>query len=122
MRLVVFPGSMAQRVWVFWQGWGWLVPVIALGGLALTQLVTEALYGPGSYSTRPAAQALGVSVAVVALWLAGHGLEARRRRLAADAGGPEPRSPGRADSFYAVPMKGWAYLGAGLYALMEIWA
>lgn len=112
---------MDRRVFVYWTGRGWLVPVIPLGSLALAQLVTEAISGPDSYSSNPVAQALGVSVAVGALWLAGHAFEARRRRLAAAAGEPEPRSPGRADSFYFVPMKGWAYIAAGLYALVELW-
>lgn len=112
---------MDRRVFVYWNGWGWLVPVITLGSLALTQLITEALSGPDSYASNSVAQALGVSISVCALWGAGHAFEARRRRLAAAAGEPEPRSPGRADSFYLVPMKGWAYLAAGLYALVELW-
>jgi membrane protein YqaA with SNARE-associated domain len=98
---------------VFWKGWGWLVAVLFIGPLMLTQLLVDAVAGRGTYSQH--ANTFGTVAALlgaVMVWLLG-------RRL------NERDSPGAtsnfqvAHTFMFLRMEYWAVLFLG-FAVLNI--
>lgn len=103
---------------IIWSGLGYLAAAITFGACLLAQLVFDARFGDGFYSSHPWAVGLGLLVGGVISSLVGFVLKARKDREVVD-----PQTGQRLvinlsqHSFFFVPMH-WAGIAIALIGLI----
>ncbi len=82
---------------IIWRGWGILVPVVLLLGLATVQLIVDRLFGDGFYTQTKSVQSMAIIGISVAIGLCGFSMN-------------RGRSYGERHSFFFIPVEYWGII------------
>ncbi|MCG8459152.1 MAG: hypothetical protein MI919_22990 [Holophagales bacterium] len=94
---------------IVWSGWGILVPILVFLVLIATQLVTEALFGKGSYGASEHAQAIAFAVSAVLVGLVGTYMN-RKIRIEIDEVTGDGFNVQSRHSFFFIPFQYWGLI------------
>jgi hypothetical protein len=108
---------------LIWRGWGILVAVVAFLGLVLMQLVADALYGSGTYSSQTGRWApLGLLLAAAILWPLGRRLNGGEKRQLVDPRTGETFEVRREHSLFFIRMEYWAAILAAVALVVFVYS
>lgn len=98
-------------LFAIWTGWGILVPLLVGAGLALTQLVMNAIFGPNYYETHNDVGGwIGVGIAVISIWFIGKKLNDKPGRTLIDKQTGKEIIFKRRHTFFFINMEYWAII------------
>ena len=100
---------------VFWRGLGWLVPVIVLGVMILTQLAVDAFYGDGFYTANTWPKSAAVILAALSIGLLGFYLNHVKRGSLVDEETGEALGKAPSHTLFFVPIEYWAVITLALF-------
>ena len=100
---------------IVWRGYGWLVPVIIFGALALSQLSVDALYGDGFYKANTWPKQAGTVAGAILIGALGYFLNHVRRAYLVDEETGEPVGKAPSHSLFFIPVEYWSVITLGLF-------
>ena len=95
---------------VVWRGLGWLVPVLVIAALILTQLSVDALYGDGFYTANAWPKQAAFIVAALSIGLLGFVLNYMKRQMLFDEETGEALGKAPSHSLFFIPIEFWAII------------
>lgn len=111
---------------IIWSGHGYLVPVLGIASLVVTQLLTDLVMGGGYYTEHAWPKVVAGLIALVALWVVGNRLHAGvERRLVDPVTGEEVVLLPPSHTFFFIKVHHWAVvnllliLGVLVYAALS---
>lgn len=93
---------------IFWRGLGWLVPVVSLGAMIMSQLAIDAVYGDGFYTATAWPKDAAVVFTALSIVLLGLYLNHVKRRTLVDEETGEVLGKAPLHSFLFIPIEYWA--------------
>lgn len=102
-----------------WDGFGFLVPIIAIIGFCLGLGIMDLIYGAEYCSQKPWTRIVASWVPSLPLWLIGSALFRTSSRATPDERSHEPYQSGH-DTFLFLQFRHWAILVPALYASLEV--
>jgi hypothetical protein len=93
---------------VVWRGFGWLVPVIVVAALILTQLSVDAVHGEGFYTANAWPKTVAFVAAAICVGLLGLFLNYMKRQVLVDDETGEAVGKAPAHSLFFIPVEYWA--------------
>ena len=100
---------------IVWRGFGWLVPVIVIAALILTQLAVDAVYGQGFYTANAWPKQAAFIAAAVFVGLLGVFLNHMRRGLLIDEETGEVVGKAPSHTLFFIPVEYWAVIVLALF-------
>ena len=100
---------------IVWRGYGWLVPVIIFGALALSQLSVDALYGDGFYKATTWPKQAGTVAGAILIGALGYFLNHVRRAYLVDEESGEVVGKVPSHSLFFIPVEYWSVITLGLF-------
>lgn len=100
---------------IIWRGYGWLVPVVILGVMALSQLAVNALYGDGFYTANAWPKNVAVILAALSIGLLGLYLNYIKRRTLVDEETGEDLGKSPSHYLFFIPIEYWAVITLALF-------
>lgn len=95
---------------VVWRGFGWLVPVIVIAALILSQLSVDVVYGEGFYTANAWPKQAAFIVAAISVGLLGFFLNHAKRQLLVDEETGEVLGKAPSHSLFFIPIEYWAII------------
>lgn len=102
---------------LMWRGVGWLVPVIAVASLLVTQVVINLIFGAGSYQEFPWAKDVAIILGMIFIGLAGWNFNYRKRTTHKDPV-TELTTKSPQHHFLFIPIQYWVLI----MPLFFVWA
>ena len=99
---------------VVWRGFGWLVPVVVIAALILTQLSVDAVHGEGFYTANAWPKQAAFIVAAFSIGILGFFLNHQKRRMLFDEETGEALGKAPAHSLFFIPIEYWAIAALAL--------
>jgi hypothetical protein len=100
---------------IIWNGWGFLVAVIAFACLLASEAATEAAFADSRYYQQHGwPKMVAFLIAALLVWLLNFCLSGRRSRIAIDVETHQPLVLRADDSLFFIPLRYWAPLLIGL--------
>ena len=105
-----------------WQRFGFLVPVIGIGMLVLTQLLLNALFGDGTYERNSDMYSVCATLASAAAiyWLSVERAKHEKPRTLVDPETSEQVTIHSTSTFFFIPLRIWPFIFIGLAIVMVI--
>ena len=100
---------------VVWRGFGWLVPVVVIAALILSQLSVDAVYGDGFYTANAWPKQAAFVLAAVLIGLLGFFLNYTKRQILIDEESGEELGKAPAHSLFFIPIEYWAIIVLALF-------
>ncbi len=100
---------------IVWRGLGWLVPVLVIAALILTQLAVDAVYGQGFYTANAWPKQAAFIAAAVFVGLLGVFLNHMRRGLLIDEETGEVVGKAPSHTLFFIPVEYWAVIVLALF-------
>lgn len=98
---------------IFWTGWGFLVPVILGASFVLMQTGLNAIMGPYTYESAEWPKIIASILTCISVWFVGRYFNNKPRRVLIDKKtGHEVLFKPR-NTFFFIPMEYWAFIIAG---------
>lgn len=103
---------------IIWRGLGWLVPVIFIAAIVLSQLSLDSIYGEGFYTNNEWPKSLAILVCSVVIAYLGYTLNHRKRKVTV---GVVPREITKSSShtLFFIPIEYWAIIIPALFFWMQ---
>ncbi|MDJ0904560.1 MAG: hypothetical protein QNI96_00970 [Woeseiaceae bacterium] len=100
---------------IVWRGFGWLVPVIVIAALILTQLAVDAVYGQGFYTANAWPKQAAFIAAAVLVGILGVFLNHMKRGLLIDEESGEVVGKAPSHTLFFIPVEYWAIVVLALF-------
>ncbi len=100
---------------IVWRGFGWLVPVIVMAALILSQLSVDSIYGDGFYTANAWPKQAAFVAAAVLVGFLGFFLNHMKRGYLVDEETGEVVGKAPSHSLFFIPVEYWAVIVLALF-------